>query len=460
MFIDLDKKDPLSLAVLDDAGTALTYGELTAFSKELQAVVGGRKLVFILSENCSGALAGYTGMLAARIVPLMLPANIDSQLYGALLAQYSPSFIYAPCHMAFSGARAFEKYGYALIPTGMKCHSLNDELSLLLPTSGSTGSPKLVRHSYKNVEANARAVAEAFSLTPSERAMEALPLHFTQGLNVATSCLYAGGTVLLSRATLMQKQFWDFFKAQRATSFTGVPYSYELLNKLRFFRMDLPYLRTINQGGGRMTDEMFTRCASYAKDTGKRFIATYGSTETCSRMAYLPPELALTKTGSIGRPLPGCNMTLQDEDGAPAEKEGEIVFCGPNVTMGYAESGEDLIKGDERDGVYHTGDMAYRDEDGCYFIVGRKKRFLKLFGYRVSLDETERLIRSRFNIECACAGSDKGMLIYVTEQGKENEITEFLTKTTGIYTSAFAVRFIEALPKNEAGKTLYSKLGE
>ena len=135
-----------------------------------------------------------------------------------------------------------------------------------------------------------------------------------------------------------------------------------------------------------------------------------------------------------------------------------MVYEGPNVTLGYAQSREDLLLGDERHGVLYTGDMAKKDEDGCFYIVGRKKRFLKLWGYRVGLDECENLIKSAFEVECACTGDDKCMQIFVTSGEYVDEIKKYISNKTNINSSAFQVHYIESIPRNEAGKILYSKL--
>ncbi len=463
MFLHLDERDPQSEAIVDGDGHRVSYADLIAFSKEFSGYIGRRCLVAVLTENTAAACMGYVSAMSSGIVPLMLSHTLSREVISSLFETYRPSFLWVPEDIRenYPYPVCFSKLGYSLLKTDLDPCPMAEELSLLLPTSGSTGSPKLVRHNYENVVSNAEAVAEVFELSPDSRGMVSLPLNFTQGLNVATSHLAAGGTVLLTRATLTEKAFWSFFREEKAESFTGVPYSYELLSRLRFFRMNLPDLKIINQGGGRMPDELFRQCAQYAADTGRRFIATYGSTETTSRMAYLPAELALLKCGSIGRPLPGRKIVLQDEDGCEvteAGKIGEIVFHGPNVTLGYASCAQDLLKGDERQGIYATGDMAWRDEDGCYYIVGRRSRFLKLYGYRVGLDETERLLRGHLSLECACVGDDRQLRIYVTEDGREEEILSLLSSQISIPKNAFSVVRIDSIPKNESGKVLYKEL--
>ena len=338
---------------------------------------------------------------------------------------------------------------------------LYKELSLLLPTSGSTGSSKLVRHSYKNVEANARNVSLLFGLDKHERALAALPIYYTMGLSVISSHIYAGATILLTGKSLTDGKFWTFMKEHRATSFTGVPYSFEVLQKLRFFRMELPHLQLITQGGGKMDEKLFRTCADYAEKNGKKFIATYGQTEGTARMAYVPAHLASSKICSIGRAIPNGELSLVDEQGKlilEKEATGQLVYKGPNVTLGYAFSADDLIRGDENKGVLFTGDLARRDADGCYYIIGRIGRFLKLFGLRVGLDECERIIKAEYNLSCACTGTDKGMYVYITDGKFTDKVLDLLIRKTHIIASAFKVIAIPEIPKNEAGKILYSKL--
>ena len=129
-----------------------------------------------------------------------------------------------------------------------------------------------------------------------------------------------------------------------------------------------------------------------------------------------------------------------------------------NVTMGYARRREDLLLGDERNGFMRTGDLAYRDEDGCYYIVGRMGRFLKLYGMRIGLDECEQIIKGKYPIECACVGTDEKMTVYLTDEKYVNLAREELVAKTKLVASAFDVKIIDANPKNEAGKILYSKL--
>jgi acyl-coenzyme A synthetase/AMP-(fatty) acid ligase len=287
-------------------------------------------------------------------------------------------------------------------------------------------------------------------------------MNYTYGLSIINSHIWVGATILITDKSLMQKEFWSFFKEQKATSFGGVPYTYEMLRKLRFMRMDLPSLRTMTQAGGKLTPELHEEFAEYAKSNGKKFVVMYGQCEATARMGYLPSEMAVEKKGSMGVAIPGGRFTLIDVNGEKITQPfvtGELVYDGKNVTLGYAECGADLIKGDERHGHLQTGDMAQFDEDGCYYIVGRKKRFLKIYGNRVNLDEVDRLIKGKFDeIDCACAGVDDHMYIFLNESGREDEVKSFVSEKTKLNPAAFKTVVIDEIPKNDAGKTLYREL--
>lgn len=466
MFLSLDTQPADKLAAKDSEGNFLTYGQLVD-EVEGFAAVDARTVAFILCTNTAGSLVGYLSLVERDVVPLMLSAKIDPDLLSALLDAYEPRYLWVPEGLALKaeerteGKVVFSRLGYTLLDTGSEPYPMSDQLQLLMTTSGSTGSPKLVRYKRGNLEANARNVARAFGWTAAERPVCDLGMQYTMGLNVINTHLYAGATVLLTTHNLMSSGFWDYIRAEKATNFTGVPFSYDIFHRLRFERMDLPDLITLSQGGGRLTEERFQQLAAYANRTGKRFIASFGTTETAARLSLLPPEYALTKTCSIGKAIPEGELFLVDGEGHriyDAVAEGEICYRGPNVTMGYALNREDLARGDDFAGEYRTGDLARRDEDGFYYVTGRLSRFLKLLSYRVSLDQCERMVSERFGVECACAGTDERMGVFVVGEVDAAEVRDFLAGKLNIYKSMFKVVPMDALPRNDTGKVKYREL--
>lgn len=463
MFLNIDKKKSDSLALVDNEGNRITYGSLAKLMETVGVQVEPRSLVFNLCKNTAGSVIGYLGFVERGAVPVTLSVKIDDNLLKELLEIYTPAYIWSPVEekCRFDYETVFECYGYALLKTGNEPYSINEKLQLCMTTSGSTGSPKFVRYKKGNLEANAKNVAIAFGWTENERAICDLGMQYTMGLNVINTHLYVGATVLLTTHNLLSPEFWEYIKAERGTNFTGVPFSYDIFFRLHFERMDLPDLHTLSQGGGKLTEKRFIQLAEYAQKYGKRFIASFGTTETSARMACLPPELAIEKTGSIGKAIPEGELFLIDENGEVLTEpvaEGEMCYKGPNVTMGYAVCKEDLMQGDEFNGVYHTGDLARRDEDGCYYVTGRLSRFLKLLSYRVSLDQSERLIQQEFGIECACSGTDHRMNIYIEDESKKQEVLGFISEKTGLFKNLFKVFIVPEILRNESGKIRYKEL--
>ena len=454
-----------NIALREESGHTLSYGKLSEETKRIAGVVGGRCLVFSLCRNTIGSVIGYVAFLNGHIPPVLLNSHLEETLLAGLLQTYQPAFIWIPAEQEdqFTEMESvYRCYDYVLLKTKYKTkYPLYDRLGLLLTTSGYTGSPKLVRQSYENILDNARAIASYLELDATESPITTLPMNYTYGLSIINSHLLVGATLLLTEKTLMHKEFWRFFKEAGATSFGGVPYTYEMLDRLRFFRMDLPSLRTMTQAGGKLLPELHERFAAYAQENGKKFVVMYGQCEATARMGYLPPERAIEKKGSMGIVIPGGKFHLIDADGNEITEPlttGELVYEGKNVTLGYAECVEDLAKGDERNGILETGDMAQFDADGFYYIVGRKKRFLKIYGNRVNLDEIDRMVKGKFGIDAAAGGIDDHMYIFVTEEGHADSIREFVAGKTGLNPAAFQVLTINELPKNDAGKTLYQEL--
>ncbi|MBD5237153.1 MAG: AMP-binding protein [Bacteroidales bacterium] len=461
MLLDIDKKPLDALAAIDTDGNRLNYGEIIDLSERIEHLIPSRSLTFILTKNNVGGIAWVMATILSGSVPLILSVHTESKLLQNLLDTYRPQYVCCPEDMTFDGICISESKGYRLLSLPNEKAVLNNELSHLLPTSGSTGSPKLVRHKYDNIEAAGLNISTFFELTDADRPLMVLPLHYTMGLSMIFSHFKVGATVLITDRSMTDPGFWKFLKEEKATSFTGVPFSFEILDKMRFTRMKLPDLTLLTQGGGKMPTELNLKFAEYCRDNDKKWIATYGQSEGTARMAWLPPQYAISKMGSIGIAVPNGRLSLRDTEGneiTESPSTGEMCYEGRNVTMGYARSREDLALGDERNGFLPTGDIAYRDEDGFYFIKGRMGRFLKLFGNRIGLDECEQIVKGAVSCECACTGTDERLIVYLTSEADVDKAKTAIIEAAHLPANVVEIRIIDALPKNEAGKILYSKL--
>ena len=459
------KKFENNIALVTESNQ-ISYSELDEISKKIGNAVGERCLIFLFAKNSVAAVGGYLGFVNKKIVPMMIDAELNLELAKNLIEIYRPQFLWLPQNLRENYtdcAEIFQFEDYVLLSTREKNpFELNDNLALLMTTSGSTGSPKFVRQSYENIFSNTKSIVEYLKLDEKSRAITNLPLNYVYGLSILNTHIFSGASVVLTESTLFQKEFWQLMKEKEVTNFNGVPYTFSMLEKLRFFRMKLPALETITQAGGKLDPELHFKFADYAAKNNKKFFVMYGAAEATARMGYLPFEKSLEKCGSMGIAIPDGKFELVDAEGkiitAP-DTIGELIYYGNNVALGYAESGKDLILGDERNKRLETGDLAKFDSDGYFTIVGRKKRFLKMFGKRINLQEVEHILRQHFDItEIACSGVDDKMIVFITEEKFLNEIVPYLSKKLNLHPAAFEVNVIANIPKNSSGKIIYSEL--
>ena len=447
-----------SVALIEN-DTTLTYRQLRERSELIARLVPKRALVLFLADNTMDSVCLYVGFLEYGIVPLMTKRDLDRQSFDALVKAYHPGYAWVSADYDCPGRVIYSSDAHSLKKLECGPTALNVDLALLLATSGSTGSQKYVRLSYANVYSNASSISQYLDIKSSDRAITTLPLSYSYGLSIINSHLISGASIVLTERTLFDREFWDELRDKRVSSFGGVPYTYQMLKRLRFERMDLPSLRYITQAGGRLGESLHKEFAEICRKKEIDFFVMYGQTEGTARLSYLPPEKTVEKIGSIGVAIPGGSFELLDANGAMIDEPdvpGELCYRGPNVSLGYAADSRDLIQGDECGGLLHTGDIAQRDSDGFYYIVGRMKRFLKIFGNRVNLDEVEQRLLDK-GFVAACSGKDDEMTIY-TETPNTKDVQLCASELTGLFKNAFNVKYVEAIPRNESGKILYSKL--
>jgi acyl-CoA synthetase (AMP-forming)/AMP-acid ligase II len=266
--------------------------------------------------------------------------------------------------------------------------AVHPDLALLLSTSGSTGSPKLVRLSHRNLTSNADAIREVLGLTADDRGITSLPLHYCYGLSVLHAHLAAGASVVAMTASVVDPCFAAAVQAHGVTSIAGVPHSFDLLEVAGPERVLAPTVRMLTVAGGRLDPASRARWRERARAHDAELVVMYGQTEATARMAHLPPELAASCPDAVGVPIPGGSLRVEPIAGR-TDGVGELVYRGPNVMMGYATAPDDLAEGPGIDEL-RTGDLGRFDaEHGVFEVVGRASRFIKPYGLRIDLDVVE-----------------------------------------------------------------------
>ena len=418
----------------------LSYGELADRVAERRRILGEtRRLIMLQASNSLEPLVTYLAALeGGHPILLVAPGDDEASIRhrASLAERFDPDVIAAG---AGNGAVLHEvRVGSA--------HEFSPELALLVSTSGSTGSPKLVRLSRENLESNAGAIAEYLRLTPADRAVTTLPMHYCYGLSVINSHLLAGASIVLTSRSVTEAAFWDEARANQITSFAGVPYTFELLEKGGFSDRMPDSIRYLTQAGGRLAPEAVRRFARLGERRGFEFFVMYGQTEATARMAYVPAELAEHAAGSsVVRSPPDASALTRSRGGDRRTR-----VRGPERDDRLRrEPGRLRPRPDVH--ALRTGDLARQRADGLFEVVGRMNRFVKVYGLRVDLDAVQRLLADE-GIETRTASAGERLLVFVRAERQVHEARTRAAALLGIPVHAVRAYPISEFPCTSSGK--------
>lgn len=436
-------------ALIAADGSVITHEQLAERADALarQLAAPGKLLALLSATPEAATIVAYLALLRAGHAVLLLTP--DSPALPALLATYRPDLLIGfepqPGYAA-SGLGGIDTQRI-LAPAGEAPHP---DLAVLLTTSGSTGSPKLVRLSHRAVAANAAQIVEALRMGPDDRAVTTLSPAYSFGLSVVNSHLLCGGSLLLTARTPLEREFWAELGEHGVTTLPGVPFTFDVVRRAGGAKLAPASLRKLIQAGGAMPVAVQRWLREAFAGRADLFVM-YGQTEATARIAVLPPEEAAANEGSVGRPLPG--------GWAEIDADGQIVYHGPNVMMGYAECRADLARGDGLGGVLATGDLGRIGDSGLLWITGRLKRIAKPFGIRLNLDDIEAELAPLGSL--AVAGDDAALHIFA-ESGDEAALraaAQALAARLKLPASLVRLRMVAALPRTANGKIEYGRLG-
>lgn len=438
----------------------VSYKELDALVESVVKILPkpkNKNLGIILSQNKLIDLVAYLAAIRKKDAVFLINSKLHSNLLPQLIDNYQPEWILASKELslvdqAYTSDFLYDHILY-LANSDKPREPFYSDLALLLSTSGTTGSGKAVRLSYKNLSSNAHSISEYLQLGEHDRFITSLPMHYSYGLSVINSTLHAGGTLLLTDASIVEARFWKFAQDNEITSFAGVPYTYEILNKMHFQPLAIPSLERVMQAGGPLSHELALHLYRLSLQCGWKFYVMYGQTEATARISYLPPEKLEEKLGSIGIAIPRGYMSINDESH-------ELVYEGPNVMLGYAYTQLDLSKGDECRGILYTGDIVEQDSDGYFFLKGRKNRFIKPLGLRINLDEMELALEKEILGSVACIGDDERLFIIVEEGSRKTCTKEFIGAFFQLPPSIYELIKLPFLPRNSSGKKDYLQISK
>jgi long-chain acyl-CoA synthetase len=468
-----------------------TYGELRSDALNVATFLawkGGKKgqRAILLADSGAFWTAAYLGIIRAGMVCVPLPPRISAEELDYICAVTEPAFIfveakYAPavagkfvdipvvCDVPAPQLASARSLASLREPPGDSLDSLPevkpDDLAALMFTSGSTGRPRGVMVSNRNIIANTDSIIEYLKLTANDRIMAVLPFHYCFGASLLHTHLRVGGSVVIDSRFMYPERVLQRMQETACTGFAGVPSHFQiLLRKSAIAKMSFPHLRYVQQAGGHLAPTFIAELRRALPST--QVLVMYGQTEATSRLSYLPPELLDSKLGSIGKGIPGVDLSVVDELGQPVlpGQTGEIVAEGGNVTLGYWQDEEETAR-HFRDGKLYTGDLATVDEDGFIYIVDRAKDFLKCGGKRVSCRNLENiLLEHAALLEAAVVGVPdevlgEAVVAYVVprdsgSQPSSEQLTAYCRERMPLPVVPKRFVMLRAIPKNGSGKIL------
>jgi long-chain acyl-CoA synthetase len=430
-------------AVITESHKIYTYKDLDNLSnKFLLKIKKSKKLIFLLGQNNIETLVGYIAFLKQNHSIVIIDYKINNLFLNNLIKKYKPSYIYCPKNLKqqikYKFLFEFKNYHFLerVKETSIQIHK---DLCLLMSTSGSTGSPKLVKLSYNNFIANTKSISKFLKIKKKDVSITSLPFSYVYGLSVINTHLFNGSSLVLTNSSITEKNFWNLIERYKVNNLSGVPYSYSILE--RFFCKGIPKsIKYTTQAGGKMNDHQIIRLLNIYKKNNIKLIQMYGAAEATARMSYLNYKFANKKIGSIGKPIPGGKFQIMNENGQIINQQktkGELVYFGKNVFMGYSNSSKDLSLPDNSNGILKTGDIAYKDKDGFYYIVGRKNRYTKIFGIRINLSELENILYKK-GVDTIMRefGENKIEIYFKNLKSHKNHIN-YLAKLTNLNKNVF-----------------------
>lgn len=438
--------------IQEDGVGELTFDQIFSEADKLGPYC--RKVpVALVAETTWTFVAAYIALLANNTPFLLLDPKLDLEKVRAINRSFGITETWKPV----VGAKFGSALGALVEIATSDSHDLSPissahpDLAILMPTSGSTGSPKSVRVSRQNLIESTASISRYLEMTQERVLISSLPFHYTYGLSLLNLSLYSGSKIVLTRSSVLSSEFWETFGNAGVTDFSGVPFHFESFHRHGFPKNALGSLQCVTQAGGKLPPAITLKFLNYAEDWRCKFFTMYGQTEATPRISYVPPSRAREKLGSVGVPIDIGRVTVRNESGEinPPHAVGQVFYEGPNVCLGYASSQSDLRRGDLLHGLLETGDQGYMDEEGYLYLTGRAGREVKVSGHRVNLDEIMNHL-GQVGLVAAVTGETDRIIIEVV--GSEKDARRELNSFSGIHPTLVEIHEVDELQRLPNGK--------
>tara|TARA_B100000029_G_scaffold514881_1_gene619457 strand:+ start:6394 stop:7815 length:1422 start_codon:yes stop_codon:yes gene_type:complete len=454
-----------NIAIIDKEHSDLSYKEVLTKTNEIKKKIKKRSLILIVSENSLGSLLAYIFCIINNHVGIIINSKTTTNNILKTFKNYQPNYIFLSKKIKSIFKKiCSEEYNFldqSLMKNRInKKKKLHKNLSLLLSTSGSMGVIKFAKLSGSNLKHNADSIIRYLNINNKDSTITNLPISYSYMLSVINTHLEVGASIIISKYSLIEKEFWKVFKNSKATSFNGVPYTYEILTRIGLKNIKINSLKYLTHAGGKLEKNKLKEIIKFCKRNNIKFFSMYGQTEASPRISYLKPELSEKKIGSIGKGIPGNKIYIIDNTGKKILKpfeEGEIICEGKNVFMGYSKNYSDLKRPNEINYKLKTGDLGFLDKDGFLYITSRVDKIAKIFGNRVDLGVLESLM-SQKGYKIVCISDNKKIFIFIEKKYNKTNLINTISKITNLNNNSFEIIKLKYLPRTSNNKISYNEL--
>ena len=454
-----------NIAIIGDKDLILSYKKVLIETNKIRNKVKNNSLVLIVSENSVGSLLAYIFCILKNHVAIIVDSKTNEESILKIFKNYQPNYIFLSKKKKNIFKKiCIEKYYFfdqILMKNKLdKKKTLNKNLSLLLSTSGSMGSTKFVKLSKSNLKHNSDSIINYLKINKRDSTITNLPISYSYMLSIINTHFEVGASIIISKYSLIEKEFWKIIRKSKITSFNGVPYTYEILTKIGLNNIKVNTLKYLTQAGGKLETSKLKKIVKFCKKNKLKFFSMYGQTEASPRISYLKPKFLEKKIGSIGKGIPGIKIYIIDRYGKKIVQsltEGEIVCNGKNVFMGYSKNYSDLNRGNDRNYKLKTGDLGFFDNDGFFYITSRINRIAKIFGNRVDLGGLENLMDQK-GYKVACISDNKEIFVFVEKRYTKKKLLHSISKITNLNINSFRLIKLKYLPRTSNNKISYSEL--
>jgi len=435
-FIHYFQKNKNSIAIID-ANEKITYSDLIKFKEKYFKCK--RKVFLLFSSDYFETIFLYSALLISENIIILVDFIKDKNYINLLIKKYKPNYVLLP-KINVDKFLFKEKIFFSLKKTNIFQLKLNNNISynsknkLLLSTSGTTGSPKMVRLSEDNLFFNSQSICTYLKINKSNSCITTLSPSYSYAISIINSHLLSGAKIFINNYNIVNPKFWKFVQKNKITSLSFVPDQFEILANYNFFNKKLKTVKYMTSAGGRLNENVLNYLKEYSEKNLISFYIMYGQTEASPRISYYLLNKTNLESNCIGKPIKLGKLKILGKD-----RIGEIIYSGPNIFLGYAKNYLDLIKNTKKISSLRTGDIGYKDTNGYFYTLTRKKRIAKINGLRISLDHIEEILKKQ-RIIVKCYLVDEKINIYINDLKKRRIINSYLLNSLNLTSEQFLIK--------------------